>query len=82
MALDVISFLKNIRNIPIKSPEQLCSPVQEEDSTATSQYEWILGSHYCRYDKLTDKVQNIILALKNMNSKVAKEATGEDGDDK
>ena len=34
-----------------------------------------------RYDKLTDKVQNIILALKNMNSKAAKEAAGEDGDD-
>ena len=33
------------------------------------------------YDKLTDKVQNIILALKNMNSKAAKEAAGEDGDD-
>jgi hypothetical protein len=33
-----------------------------------------------RYDKLTDKVQNIILALKNMNSKAAKEAAGEDSD--
>ena len=34
-----------------------------------------------RYDKPTEKVQNTILALKNLNSKAAKEAAGEDSND-
>ena len=34
-----------------------------------------------RYDKLQDKVQNIIMALKNMNSKAAEEAVVNDSED-
>ena len=34
-----------------------------------------------RYDKLQSKVQNIIMALKNMNSKAAEEAVVDDGED-
>ena len=46
-----------------------------------SQNLWISLADGNRYDKLQGKVQNIVMALKNMNSKAAKEAAADDGED-
>ena len=44
-SFEIVQYMQ-YSNVTVKSPEQLCSPVQEENGGAGSQYEWILGSHY------------------------------------
>ena len=65
----------------LPSASFLCTLDETPTTLMGSKNLWISLTDSNRYDKLTDKVQNIILALKNMNSKAAKETAGEDGDD-
>jgi hypothetical protein len=46
-----------------------------------SQNLWISLADGNRHDKLQGKVQNFIIALKNMNSKAAKDAAADDNED-
>jgi len=76
-----MNYMQISQFAPLPSASFLCILDEAPTTLMGSQNLRISLADGNRYDKLQGKVQNIVMALENMNSKAAKEAVADDGKD-